>query len=270
MTYDEQRNIVACLDSLTAFDEVFVVDSNSADDTVALAEAKGARVVAFTWNGRYPKKKQWCLDNLPFRNDWVLYVDADERMTPELADEITALMAIGPARAGYLVRYRYAYAGRLLRFGHQIYKLVLFDRRRGRFLDYDDLDAVNMWEVEGHYQPQIDGPVNVLRHRMLHFDHDDLFHYFERHNRYSDWEAVLLDKGAISDAREAQPGLRRYLKPLWHRLPLRGLIAFLHSYVLLLGFLDGRAGLDFAIARGFYYWQVQLKLRERRRRRATF
>ncbi|MFP3345686.1 hypothetical protein R0J87_24705, partial [Halomonas sp. SIMBA_159] len=74
------------------------------------------------------------------------------------------------------------------------------------------LDAQNMWEVEGHYQPVIDGTTSVLKARMLHADHDSLFHYFDRHNRYSDWEATIRLKGALDTAKEAQLPVRAWLK----------------------------------------------------------
>jgi glycosyltransferase involved in cell wall biosynthesis len=266
MTKNEENNIRKCLESLRHFEEVFVVDSGSADLTCDIARKSGARVVEFAWNGRYPKKKQWCLENLPFSHDWVLYVDADEEVTPELADEIRELITAGPPLAGYFVGYDYLFLGRVLTHGQRAYKLVLFNRHKGRFVDYDDLDAANMWEVEGHYQPRIDGPVGTLEHRMLHTDHDSLFHYFERHNRYSDWEAVVRAKNAYVGAHESQLGTRGRLKTAFDAMPGKALAAFVYSYVVKGGFLDGRAGLHFALAKAFYYWQIGLKVDELKER----
>jgi len=261
MTKNEEKNIEKCMRSLKAFDEVFVVDSRSTDRTCEIAKRQGAKIVEFRWNGKYPKKKQWCLENLPFKNDWVLYVDADEELYPETAEEIGAVIEAGQDCAGYFVGYDYAFIGKILKHGHRVYKLVLFERRRGRFLDYDDLDVANMWEVEGHYQPSIDGKTSVLRNRMLHNDHDDLYHYFDRHNKYSDWEAVLRKKNAIINANESQPFGRLLLKRAFQAMPFKAVIAFLYSFVIKGGFLDGRAGFHFALARGFYYWQIGLKQR---------
>lgn len=100
MTKNEERNIAKCLKALVEFDEVFVVDSNSTDATCSIATAMGARVSNFQWDGKYPKKKQWCLEQLPFTHPVVLYVDADEEMTPGLAAEIREVLprfAAGPA-----------------------------------------------------------------------------------------------------------------------------------------------------------------------------
>jgi glycosyltransferase involved in cell wall biosynthesis len=269
MTKNEERNIAACLASVDDFGEVFVVDSHSDDATVKIAAQFGARIETFFWDGGYPKKKQWCLETLDFSYPWVLYLDADERMTPELVREIAERANLGFDCAGYFISLDYRFCGRVLRHGHRVRKLALFERRRGRFLDYDDLDAANMWEVEGHYQPSVDGGIRALRGRLLHDDHDSLYHWFERHNRYSDWEAVLLRKQALTRSGESQPRLRRAAKRVFERAPARGLISFVHGYIFQLGFLDGRAGLEYAIARSFYYWQVGLKAREFSRRSAA-
>lgn len=266
LTLNEERNIADCLASLRRFAEVFVVDSGSTDRTCEIAEELGAKVVPFTWDGGYPKKKQWCLDTLPFANDWVMYVDADERMTSELATEIAARMQGPNDHAGYFVSLESVFMGRAMRHGHRVFRLGLFDRHKGRFVDYDDLDARKMWEVEGHYQPVIAGRTAVLRGRLIHYDYDPFFHWIDRHNRYSDWEALLRSRGELPRPEETQPGRRGWLKATFNQLPCKGLVAFLWSYVLRAGFLDGRAGLHFALARGFYYWQMGQKMREYERR----
>ncbi len=266
MTRNEVANIVPCLAALTGFAECFVVDSGSDDGTPEVARSLGARVVPFRWNGRYPKKKQWCLDSLPLVHDWVLFVDADERPTAALVDEIAGLMAGGPRHAAYWVDGRPVLRGRALRFGCWNRKLALLDRRQVRFPDQPDLDVAAMWEVEGHYQPLVAGTTGRLRHPMDHCDAKPPSAWFDRHNRYSDWEAALRADGRMDQLIDREPSdggvlRRRTLKRLFQRLPGRPLWAFLHAYVLRLGVLDGTAGLDHALGRAFYYWQVGLKMR---------
>ena len=262
MTKNEELNITKCLPSVECFDEVFVVDSGSTDRTCDISEDMGAKVVQFEWNGKYPKKKQWCLENLPFSHDWVLYVDADEQVYPELAEEINDLMKEGPDYGGYFVGYDYVFMGRVLKYGHKIYKMVLFDRNKGRFLDYDDLDATNMWEVEGHYHPKIDGSISVLKNKMLHNDHENLYRYFEKLNRYTEWEAVLRTRGMLRHNDQASLPLRRFLQYIGDRLPFKGLSKFVYCYILRLGFLDGGPGFSYAVTLGIYYSMISLKSRE--------
>jgi glycosyltransferase involved in cell wall biosynthesis len=268
LTRNEERNIRGCLEALDGFDEVFVVDSESTDGTAEIARECGASVVSFRWNGRYPKKKQWALESLPFRNDWVLYVDADEIVTEALALEIRDVLRSGRGKAGYFISLEYVFLNRPMKHGHRVDKLALIDRTVARWVEWDDLAAQNMWEVEGHYQPVVDGDVGRLENVIRHHDHDDLFHYFERHNRYSDWEALVRAERRIRPSAESQTLTRRVAKRWFDRTPGKGLLAFIHSYVLRSGYRDGRAGFHYALARGFYYWQVGLKTHERRVQRS--
>jgi len=268
ITKNEEANIRTCLAELDRFAEVFVVDSNSSDATPAIAASMGARVVPFTWNGRYPKKKQWSLENLPFGHDWVLWVDADEQLSPEVVAEIATIMQEGPKATGYFLRLDNSFLGKRLRHGIENFKLVMFDRRKSRWPDYDDLDLPTKMEIELHFQPIVEGPIAALRNRALHADFKDLHHFLDRLNRYSDWEAVVRSKGYIATG-ESQFASRALLKRIFHHMPGKPLAVFLYSYVYKLGFLDGRAGFAFAASRFWYYWQIGMKMRELRMKQAT-
>lgn len=266
-TRDEAECLPACLAALTRFSQVFVVDSASRDDTADIARTWGATVIDFHWNGRLPKKRQWSLDNLPFVFNWVLFVDADEIVTPELADEIAALLASDPPiHAGYFIVGLPVFLGRTLRHGWINRKLALIDRTRARFPDVDDLDVRWMGEIEGHFQPTLDGSAGRLKAAMLHDDRKPLAAWFIRHARYAQWEAVLSEDGRLNRLDAAEPWARRWAKRLYRRLPLRPLAVFLLVYVVRLGFLDGRAGLTHAAARAFYCWQVAACRQDLRRR----
>lgn len=259
MTRNEARNIEACLDHLADIADVVVVDSHSDDGTPDLATAAGVRVVPFTWDGRFPKKKEWSLRNADLKHDWVLFVDADELVPPTLLDEIEAFVVSPRTLAAMGVHLTPFWQGRELRHGYRPQKVILVDSTRCRYPEFDESAAPNMWEVEGHYQPIVDGDVGLFDNSILHDDADDLYAYFARHNRYSDWEAAI----APSDFKEeaATSGFRKTLKRLFYAAPARGLISFLDSYVFRLGFLDGSAGFDYATARCFYYWQIAAKRR---------
>src|SRR6202011_4035060 len=131
---NEADNLRRCLPALAWADEVFVVDSQSTDDTVRVAEGFGARVEQFHFNGTYPKKKNWALDTLPFRNEWVLIVDADEVVVPELAREIARRTAADEAD-GFYLNMKYYFLGRRIRHcGYaEAWNLRLFKHRLGRY-----------------------------------------------------------------------------------------------------------------------------------------
>ncbi|MHB8458923.1 MAG: glycosyltransferase family 2 protein [Candidatus Limnocylindrales bacterium] len=268
MTKNEEQNIAACLRSVEGLDQVFVVDSGSTDRTRAIADDFGASVFQFSWDRKYPKKKQWSLESLPFRNDWVLYIDADERLTPDLLAEISEAVRRPGGNRAFWVSLAYVFLGKTLKHGVIARKVVLLQRGFAQFPEYDDLDIANMWEVEGHYQPVIDGPVGILRTRMVHDDHDSLYHFFDRHNRYSDWEASLRTRG--EGVRElARHTTRPWAKRFFERLPFRWAWLFCYAFFLRGGFRDGRAGFHFAMAKTFYYWQIDAKSMEIQLRHAA-
>lgn len=258
-TKNEESAIATCLAGLEAFDEVIVVDSMSNDDTAEIARRCGATVVAFEWDGKYPKKKQWQIDNVATTHDWILFIDADEVPTPALVESMRRFVASPGGAAAAQLRLEYHFAGRALRFGHRVYKTALLDRRRARFLPVDDLGLPGMGELEGHYQPVCDGPVVTLDGLLAHDDVDPVRTWFDRHNRYSDWEAGLR----VRRAHGARVAVNRSRQgQLFDRVPFKPLMFFLYSYVARGGFLDGRPGFDYAFALAAYYWQIGLKTRE--------
>ncbi len=271
ITRNEAANIEACLQSVAPFDDIIVVDSHSTDGTQAIARSRGARIVDFLWNGAYPKKKQWALDNAAPRHDWVLLLDADERLTTALQEEIAALIAGEPSHeplhAGYFIVAANSFAGKRMRFGLRNCKLSLFNRHYTRFPIIDDLDCPRMGEVEGHYQPNVQGSVGRLRAGMVHEDCKGPLDWLDRHRRYAEWEARLRADGRDAALWSGERAPRRWAKQLLARLPGRPFWVFCHSYLWRLGFLDGRAGFSFALARAHYYWQVGLLSRYFRARK---
>ncbi len=260
LTKNEESNIGKCLDSVREFDEVFVVDSKSEDRTCEIVSSyANATVVDFEWNGAFPKKKQWALTHCDFSHPWVLYLDADEEVTPELAREIAAMATPDSPHAGFFVGYDNFFLGRRLRYGAHSMKLILLRPDKAYFDPKNEILTTTMWEVEGNYQPTVDGSYPRLKERAIHNDYKSLFQYFARHNRYSDLEALhRVDQLAVD---ESYPPLRRFVKAL-RRTPGAGVLYFLYTYILLGGFLDGKAGLCFALARLSYFIEIDCKVLE--------
>lgn len=267
-TRNEAENITTTVRSVIEhFEAVVVVDSDSTDDTRALAKAEGAQVLPYTWDGRYPKKKQWCLEHVRPDTDWLFFLDGDETPSPELIAELRRVFdppagkAVRPA--AFDIPLGYWFAGRRLRHGYTIVKRALLDRTRCRFPEPDDLAAPGMGEQEGHYQPLAES-VATLTSPIEHRDLDPVRTWFDRHNRYSDWEAWLEEHPEVREqVRKAKTRQGR----LFHRAPFKPLVSFGYAYVLKRGFLDGRAGFDYALAMSFYRWQIGLKARELRQSR---
>lgn len=278
---NEERNISACIESAAWADEVWVVDSGSDDRTVEIAERLNARVVQFKFAGGYPKKKNWALDNLPFRNEWVLILDADERVTPELEAEIRDLFSNGALADGYYINRKLIFLGRWIRHcgWYPSWNMRLFRRQLGRYERLETEDVENTGDVEVHEHIVLGGDSRYLKHDLLHEDFKSVYHFIERHNRYSNWDARVYHN--MASGRQGQETIgaslfgsplerKRFIKKIWARLPFRPAIRFLWMYVFKLGFLDGRPGLIFCtlmtmheavISAKMYEYQV-LKSRE--------
>lgn len=263
-TLDEELNLPECLASLSWVDEVFVVDSFSHDRTVVIARAQGAHVVQHAFES-YSRQKNWALDALPFRNDWVLIVDADERVTPELRCEIERVLG-GPDGDGYYVNRRFIFLGTWIRHAgwYPSWNLRLFRHRLGR---YDDREV--------HEHVVLQGRVGYLRSDLLHQDRRGLEAFVARHNRYSTLEAAARlkaerdspDRAHLPLSLMASPVQRkRFLRErVWPYIPAKPLMLFVYMYVLRRGFLDGRAGLALCAFHAFQEFMVGLKLAELRR-----
>lgn len=216
ITKNAAHQLVPCLESLAFCDEIVVVDSGSTDDTVALARRFGARVIEAEWRGFGPQKQ---LAVNEARHDWVLCVDADERVTPELAAQIREALGTGAQQA-----YRFArcnrFMGRYLRHGegYPDWSLRLFHRRHARWSD----DAV-------HEKVLTDGAVGELRGDLMHDTAETIDAYLAKQNRYTSLAA------AEALARGKRVGVAKLL--------LSPLFRFIKFYLLRRGFLDGLPGL---------------------------
>ena len=266
---NEATNLPRCLDSVRWADEIWVVDSQSTDGSQGIAEAAGAKVTQFAYNGKWPKKKNWALENLPFKHDWVFILDADEVLPPGAETEFKAIVEDpGQPAAGYWINRRFMFMGRWLKHAYYPnWNLRLFRHRLGRYERLTDADTAS-GDNEVHEHVVVQGSTARLQSELDHYAFPDVATFVEKHNRYSNWEArVSLDGGLRLGAghlQAARVGWRRRLRILSQRLPVRPLLRFCYVYFWQRGFLDGREGYYFARMHAFYEFLCIVKTRELR------
>ncbi|MEO7145000.1 MAG: glycosyltransferase family 2 protein [Bryobacteraceae bacterium] len=226
ITLNEERNLPRVMESLRCCDEVVIVDSGSIDRTVEVAEKLGARVVENPWSG-YASQKNFAAQQCA--NDWILSLDADESLSEALEGEIWQIKRNGPRFDAYTMPRMAQYLGRwILHSGwYPDRKVRLYDRRRARWTG----DFV-------HESVAVDGKVGNLESNLLHFTCDSLSEHLKTMDRYTTLAAEQL----VAQGRRIGWG-ELLVNPPW---------TFLHTYVLLRGFLDGREGLTIAYMAAFY------------------
>jgi glycosyltransferase involved in cell wall biosynthesis len=266
-TLNEAKNLPRCLDHLRWADEVVIIDSHSTDETVTIARAYGAGVIDFRWNGQWPKKRNWALRHAELKHDWILMVDADEWIVPELASEI-ALAINDPRYIGYWINRRFIFMGRWIRHCgyYPSWNLRLLRRGHGEFEKLTDVGDTGSGDNEVHEHIRPDGPTGYLKHDMLHLAFPTIAIFLEKHNRYSNWEAIVQMKGSSehrgNSADNPDLARRRRLKNLSRHLPFRATLRFLYTYVYRRGFLDGRAGFVFCRLLAIYEFLSWAKYEE--------
>jgi len=233
ITYNEEKNIRDCLESLKWTDEIIVVDAKSGDKTAQIAEESGARVFSVEWQG-YAKQKNYAQGMATC--DWILSLDADERLTPELTKEIQEKLA-NSSFSGYEIARKAYFLGKWMRYGgwYPGYVLRLFRRDKGRFI-----------EKEVHEYVEIKGKIGRLKSPLIHYTDDTLEDYFNKFCRYTTLAADELYK----------KGKRAHLSDIL----LRPIFIFLKMYIIRMGFLDGFHGLILAILSSFYVFTKYTKL----------
>jgi glycosyltransferase involved in cell wall biosynthesis len=262
LTFDEADNIIRCLKALTWCDDIWVVDSNSRDGTATIAEAANAHVVRQSWLG-FAGQRNFALDHLPLKHEWVLHLDADEFVTPDLAAE---LLAIGNGHletkrvTAYAVPFQMLFMDRWLRHGGS------YPNYQVRFGRKDGLRFVQVGH--GQHERLIYGSLGRLRRCIYHFNFSKgIGPWISKHVVYARDEATQALKGseemiAYSAGLNVRTRLRRRIKYLTLNLPLRPVLRFVYMYVLRFGFLDGMAGFHYCLLVSIYDHFVTLQRRE--------
>lgn len=273
-TYNEEKNLPSCLESLKRLEcELLVVDSGSTDRTIEIAKHYGAKIVQHPWESP-PKQWNWALRNLPFSYEWALWLDADHRLTPELAEEIVQLFHDGELKEqrdrlwrqsnanlsqvdGFYVKRRQIFRGRWIRHGGYYPKYLLkLVRHKQAWCDENELLDVRLY---------VKGRTAVLQHDLNEDNQNelDILFWISKHTHFAQLQAAeefLRRQGGV--AWSIRPSLfgapdqrTLWLKDRWYRMPLylRPFVYFFYRYFLRLGLLDGKQGFIFHFLQAFWY-----------------
>ena len=260
LTYNEEVDIAACLESALLSDDIIVVDSYSSDRTVEIASSYPVKVVQHEFES-HGKQRTWMLESIPTKYEWVYILEADERMTPALFQECLAAIK-SREFVGYYVAEQVIFMGSWIRYSTQYprYQMRLFKKGKVWFDDY------------GHTEREVyDGPVSFLKETYPHYTcSKGLSRWIEKHNRYSTDEAIETlrqrEQGRVNWwallRGPSEVERRRALKDLSQRLPFRPLLRWIYMYFFLGGILDGRAGFAWCTLQAFYEYLILLKVEE--------
>ena len=240
-TFNEAENIAAALDSVAWADEIIVVDSGSTDGTLEIAREKASRVIIHDWNG-YSAQKNFAADQAS--HEWVLSMDADERVTPALAAEIRALLAKGPEARGYRIRRVSRYLGQWIRTTDWFpdYQLRLYDRRAGRWNELRIHESFRL----------ADSTPGTMHGEMEHHSYRDVAHHIQKINHYT---TLVVDQWTEEGRRAS--AIQIVLHPLF---------AFVRNYLVRGGVRQGTTGLIISVLNSYYVFLKFAKLWERQRR----
>ena len=268
LTLNEASNIDACLDSVAWSDDILVVDSFSTDATVEMALAHGAGVIQRKFD-HFAGQRNFGLEEGGLRHRWVLHLDADERVTPALRDELLAIAETDDSEARYEA---YRVPSKMIFRGKWLKRSGMYPTYQVRFGTRNGL----LFEQVGHGQREVlpSSKLGTIKEPLLHYSFSNgMDDWFARHNRYSTDEAlhafnfVLNDNIEWSELFDASDPMRRRraLKAVSYRVPFRSAFRFFYMYILRGGFLDGRAGLEYSKMMAAYEYMVGAKLRTLRK-----
>lgn len=263
---NEEKNLSGCLkaigDDLAA--KIVVIDSGSTDRTKEIAESAGAEVIDFEWDGKFPKKRNWFLRNHTPQTTWVLFLDADEYLTPDFKKDLRAALSGNNANSeivGYWLHYNIYFLGKKLKGGYPLTKLALFKVGAG---EYERIEE-NRWtkmDIEVHEHPVLNGKTGSLKSKIDHRDFRGLDSYVDKHNQYAAWEAARFAHIMKDSELRKQFTRKQRIKYMLINSVWIGPVFFIGSFIFMGGFKDGARGFAFAILKMSYFTQIYCRLKE--------
>jgi hypothetical protein len=253
-TKNDYQNLKTAISNLISFSQVVIIDSLNDINTKNLVDSYGFEYVHFQWNGIYPKKRNWVLDNYHIKNKWVLFLDSDEFISTEFINEIQNTLNNSTCDA-YILNYSNFFLGKELFYGEKMKKIALFKN----YLRYEKIDVTDNtgFDMEIHEHPIGFKNLGEIKTKIFHHDFKGLSHYLHKHNLYSDWESNRLHSKL--DPKFLTTKQRIKYKIL--KTPFGCLIYFIYFYFFKFGFLDGSRGFVFIILKSYYFFIIYIKFK---------
>ena len=265
---NEELNIAGCIDAIgnDLAQHIVVIDSGSTDRTVEIAKQKNIHVLNFEWDGKFPKKRNWFLQNHTPKTKWILFLDADEYLTPEFKQELRATFANhseNDANDGYWLNYSIYFLGKKLKGGYPLSKLALFKVGAGEYERIDENQWSNM-DMEIHEHPILTGKTSSIKSKIDHRDFRGVSSYMHKHNEYAAWEAARFSSYKLNKQLQKQYTWKQRIKYKLMNSVLVGPVFFIGSFIFMGGFRDGKRGFAFAILKMAYFTQIYCRLKEKK------
>lgn len=259
---NEATLLQGCIDAIgTDFvEKIIILDSGSTDGSVEIARNNNIEVLDFKWNGQFPKKRNWYLQNHTPKTKWILFLDADEYLSGSFKNEVRDKIE-DESLVGFWLSYTRYFLGKELKGGYPLRKLALFKVGAG---EYERIEE-NNWsklDMEIHEHPVLVGKIGVVKSEIDHLDFRGISHYVTKHNEYSSWEAERFVKTSTNAKVKKMWTWKQKVKYELMRSSFMGPVYFLGNYVLFGGFRDGSRGLAFSILKASYFTQVTCKIKE--------
>ena len=252
-TLNEEKNIEKCLQALSDFDDIILIDSGSEDSTTHIAQNYNAKVEQFVWNGKYPKKRNWYLLNFKPKYKWVLFLDADEILTRDFIVEASHKIQNTKANAFFL--YDIYFLGKKMKYGIRQRKLALFRFGYGLYEKIEDCGWSTL-DMEVHEHPIINGEISEINSSIQHIDDANVNKIYNRHLEYAKWEAQRVRE--LKNISTEHLTKRQKVKYKFFLKSYFPYLYFITDYIIFGRMLDGYNGFRYSLLKLWYFRKIRM------------